>query len=174
MKIYLARHTKVALPPGICYGFANVALADSWEIDILKVTEKLQHIAEPKVYSSPLTRCTILARKISSNVTLDDRLKELNFGKWELQPWDDIEGPEADRWMKEYISFRCPDGESYLDLCERVKSFLADLKDTKRESSIIVTHAGIIHAFRNMLENVPLHESFNKKIAFGEVMELSL
>ena len=174
MKIRIVRHTQVALPSGICYGFSDVPLAASWEKDILKVTEQIQDTEGCLVYSSPLTRCKILAEKLSKNVIPDDRLKELNFGKWELQPWDKIDGPEADRWMKDYVNFRCPDGESYIDLCERVKAFLTDLQSNLFASCIIVTHAGVMHAANTILKHTPLHQSFETKIAFGEIMELSL
>jgi alpha-ribazole phosphatase len=174
MKIRIVRHTQVALPSGICYGFSDIPLAESWEKDIMKVTEQIQDTESCLVYSSPLIRCKILAEKFSNNVILDDRLKELNFGKWELQTWDKIEGPEADRWMKDYVNLRCPGGESYIDLCERVKSFLIDLQGNVLTSCIIVTHAGVMHATNTILKHMPLHQSFETKIAFGEVMELSL
>ena len=174
MKIRIVRHTQVGLPSGICYGFSDVPLAESWEKDISKVMEQIQDSKNCLVYSSPLTRCKILAEKLSGNVILDDRLKELNFGRWELQPWDKIEGPEAERWMKDYVNLRCPGGESYIDLCERVKSFLIDLQHNVFADCIIVTHAGVMHATNTILKHTPLHQSFETKIAFGEVMELSL
>jgi alpha-ribazole phosphatase len=174
MKIRIIRHTQVGLPVGICYGFSDVPLAESWEKDILKVLEQIQDSKDCLVYSSPLSRCKILAEKLSGNVVFDDRLKELNFGRWELQPWDKIDGPEADRWMKDYVNFRCPGGESYIDLSERVASFLADLRLTGIANSIIVTHAGVMHAFRNIIMHMPLHQSFESKIAYGEILQLSL
>jgi alpha-ribazole phosphatase len=174
MTINIIRHTPVALPSGICYGSSDVALADTWEADILKVTQSIQNSANTVVYSSPLVRCKLLAQALSNKVIIDDRLKELNFGDLELQPWDNLRSPEAEAWMNDYLNLRCPGGESYPELCERVNSFLTDLRATKHEESIIVTHAGIIRAMLVILRSITPQESFSTHIEYGEIIRLEI
>jgi alpha-ribazole phosphatase len=174
MQVYLVRHTRVALPPGICYGVSDVALAGSCEHEMNIVIQKLMHLSNPFVYSSPLSRCRLLAEKLSNKVILDDRLKELNFGVWELQPWDSIKGPEAGKWMNNFVNISCPGGESYLDLSERVRNFLFDLSNTNTNAIVIVTHAGIIRSILSMVQNIPLHQSFEIQIAYGEIVEICI
>jgi len=172
MNISLVRHTKVALPPGICYGISDVALADSYEHEIDSVYQKLKHLNNPVVYSSPLLRCRLLAEKLSAKVIFDDRLKELNFGVWELQPWDQIKGPDADAWMNDFVNIPCPGGESYRELNNRTTEFLSDLNNSKLSAAIIVTHAGVIRSMLSMIQNIPLHQSFEFQVMYGEIIDL--
>jgi alpha-ribazole phosphatase len=175
MNLYLVRHTRVAVDPGICYGITDVSLADTYIRDISDVTRQLSHLNNTVIYSSPLSRCRLLAEKITSRqIVFDDRLKELDFGKWEMQPWDTITGYEADLWMNDYVNVRCPEGESYIDLSVRVKSFLADLSKEKHETAIIVTHGGVVRTILTLLQNIPLLKSFDIKVQFGEVHRIVL
>ena len=86
MEIYLVRHTKVAVPPGIVYGHTDVSLSDSFEEEAAVVRKKVEGICFDAVWSSPLSRCVRLANYCGfRNIQTDDRLKELNFGEWELK-----------------------------------------------------------------------------------------
>jgi alpha-ribazole phosphatase len=171
MQVYLVRHTKTVLPEGICYGISDIALAEDFQNKMNDVVQKLKHLKNPVVYSSPLTRCRLLAEKISDKITIDDRLREMNFGIWELQSWDNIKGPEAEKWMNDFVNVPCPVGESYTELCTRVRSFLSDLICLNTNTVIIVTHAGIIRAMISLRYNIPLHQSFNFQIGFGEIFD---
>jgi alpha-ribazole phosphatase len=170
VNIYLVRHTRVAVAPNTCYGASDVSLADTCNEDISGVTRQLVHLNDPVVYSSPLSRCRLLAEKISPQVVFDDRLKELNFGEWEMQPWDSITGPEANRWMNDYVNARCPGGESYIDLSVRVQSFLSDVSDKNHETAIIVTHGGVIRTILAFIQDIPLIKSFDIKVQFGQII----
>src|SRR6266540_3817224 len=126
MLLHLIRHTKVNLPARTCYGYSDVPLLEGWEQEAEGLVQQLRHIQNPLVYSSPLSRCYLLACKLSHRVITDNRLKELNFGDWELKPWDEINDTQAKQWMNNFVETACPGGESYLDLSLRVKSFLTD------------------------------------------------
>jgi len=174
MHLFLIRHTQVALPSGICYGASDVELAESFTTESESIIEKLKHLSFPVVYSSPLMRCRMLANKLSSHVIIDNRLKELNFGQWELKPWDHITGPEAEKWMNDFVNTPCPQGESYLNLCTRVETFLADMDRTLSDPMLIVTHAGVIRAFISIIKNIEALQTFKIQIDFGEIIELEI
>ncbi|HEY4787554.1 MAG TPA: alpha-ribazole phosphatase [Bacteroidales bacterium] len=174
MKLYLVRHTAVNLPSGTCYGISDIPLRDNWEDEAGVIASRLAHLNNAVVYSSPSKRCKLLAKKISNKVFLDKRLQELNFGKWELKPWDEINGPTAEQWMNDFVHTRCEGGESYLDLSKRVKSFLTDLTCTKRETAIIVSHAGVIRAIVASVFDIPLKKSFEIKVDYGQITPLYL
>lgn len=174
MIIRLIRHTKVNLPPGICYGHSDVPLVENWESEAEEIIRKLQNQGNPLVFTSPLKRCRLLAEKISNRIIEDNRLKELNFGSWELIPWDDIHGSEAEHWMNNFVVARCPGGESYLDLHKRVKSFLYELPNYKEEEMIIVTHAGVIRALMSIVQKISLHNSFEISVSHGQIISLHL
>jgi alpha-ribazole phosphatase len=174
MLLYLIRHPAVKLPSGICYGASDVPLTDHWEEDAEEIISKLEHATNPLVYSSPLLRCRLLAEKISSQVIIDNRLKELDFGKWELKPWDEIKGPEAEKWMNDFVNEPCAGGESYIDLATRVRAFLRELDKKSNETFIIITHAGVIRTIFAILEHISLHKSFDIKVDYGQIIPLRL
>ena len=89
MEIYLIRHTTPEIEKGVCYGDSDIPLKDTFFLESEKVLNAIP-LNFDEVYSSPLQRCKQLAHVISEDITIDNRLKELNFGSWELKKWSDI------------------------------------------------------------------------------------
>jgi len=73
-----------------------------------------------------------MASFISEDIILDKRLMEMNFGNWELQPWNDIPVEEIKPWMDNFVTVRVPNGESFEDLHERVGEFYSELLQKKK------------------------------------------
>ena len=168
----LVRHTRTAISEGICYGQTDTDVADTFCSEYPAVVSQLEGIEFDLVYSSPLKRCLRLAELFSNNVLPDSRLLEVNFGHWEGVRWDDIfSSPDGKKWFSDYISMRCPGGESFIDLQQRAWSFLQDISG-KGKRILAVTHAGLMRA---MLVSLGLEEAdtvFGKKIPFGGVVML--
>lgn len=177
MIIYLLRHTRIDLENGICYGQMDVDVASSFNQEIITIENQLNKIPYDIIFSSPLKRCTKLANAINKNkipIHHDDRLKELNFGDWEGKYWKNIQlSKEAKHWFNDYINLACPNGESYIDLVSRVKSFISNLKSKYRDKiPLIVCHAGTIKAFQAIItKNLP-KDAMKFKIDFGQIIEL--
>ena len=178
MKLYLIRHTKVNTTTNICYGNSDIDVASSFNNESSLVLSKLKNISFDKIYSSPLTRCKKLAQTIPFNgkIEFDNRLKELNFGDWEQKNWEEIyKLPESEKWFNNYTTTRCPNGESYNDLTNRITSFVKDIKKlSNRKNICIVTHGGPIRIFISQLTKASTKKSFEIKINFGEVITLNL
>ena len=105
MEIILVRHTTPDIERGICYGQADIGLADNYKNEIKQVIKQLpENIGNYTCYSSPLQRCKTLAESITNTITFDDRLKELNFGDWELKSWDAINSEALDNWMTNFVN----------------------------------------------------------------------
>ncbi len=101
------------------------------------------NIKDKKIYSSPMKRCLSIANVLSDDVIIDNRLLEIDFGDFSSLTYLDIEKKypdEAKKWMSQKLNYKFPNGESYIDLKNRLKSFFNDLKS----SSVIVSHAGAI------------------------------
>ncbi len=174
MDFILIRHTKIAYPEGFCYGQTDVDVANSFEDEALQIVNKIENYTIKEVYSSPLKRCAILAERITqrkNEVIFDNRLKELNFGNWEGKSWDEVKNESLPFFSNFNIENRCPGGESYLDLLNRVSSFIKDLQTGNEGIICIVTHGGPIRAFFSLLNNYSYIEAFNIKIDFGEVIQ---
>ena len=170
MAVFLIRHTVTAVPKGICYGQTDVALAEDFQADFDRIKDAYPALKDIKtVYSSPLQRCSILARFLFPNeeVVFDKRLMELNFGKWELQAWDDLSKDELDPWMNDFVNVACPEGESYVALSRRVLEFWSNIDKSK--DCAIVSHGGAIRAILAHEQGVSLKDSFSIKVDLGEV-----
>ena len=173
MEIYLVRHTTPHIEKGICYGQSDVNLKDSYSEEFVKVEQQIPKSDSYHVISSPLKRCTLLARHFSKNIILKDALKELNFGKWELTPWNKIPENEISPWMSNFVNHPTPEGESYKAMANRVNNCLNKILDTPvNRPVIIVLHAGPIRAFLASLIHLDLKDSFNIKINYGDVFHI--
>ncbi len=177
MQITCIRHTSVNAPKGTCYGRTDVLLADSFPSEQEKIRSELGNTKFDAVFSSPSSRCTILATAISPDipVTADARLTELDFGDWEMTDWDTIfESPEGKAWFADYLSTPCPNGESFASQIARTRSFLNDLKDKPLQEVLIVTHAGVIRAMMTLLQKKTPRETFNIPIDLGQIITFNL
>jgi alpha-ribazole phosphatase len=178
VNLYLIRHTQTNVPAGICYGQTDVDTAGTFTQELEVVQTKLAHIAFTHCFSSPLHRCLHLAGELAGSlpVQTDDRLKELNFGLWEEQPWDKISETEVGKsWFKNFVHTPCPEGESFEQLQHRIQSFLNDLKTLPDDSEVlIVTHGGSIRAFLTLLEGHDPLIIFTQAIDYGEIKKRTL
>ena len=174
MEIYLIRHTQLSIAEGICYGQTDIPLAHTFEEEWKDLKNKLPCPFEA-VYSSPLKRCEILARRLSGKeVKCDHRLLELNFGTWEMKKWDDIDQHELHRWMNNFVQERVPQGESFQDLWVRVRAFLEELEKISFDKVAVVTHAGVIRTIIAHILGMPLQNAFQLGLDYGRVSLITL
>lgn len=169
MEIYLIRHTTPAVAKGLIYGRMDVTLADTFIEERKKILKKLP-LEIDVVYSSPSTRCTQLAAHISKNYKTDERLYEVNFGRWEGKTWDTIDQKESGPWMHDFVNVCPPGGESMLQMKKRVMRFWKELLQLSPGNAAVVTHGGVIRIILAAVKSVPLKSSFDIKIGFSDVI----
>ena len=147
MPVILVRHTRPAIPEGVCYGALDLDLAPTFDDEAAAVLTALPRAR--RLVSSPLRRCRRLAERIGAarDITpvFDERLREFDFGTWEGVPWDDIPRPELDAWAADFFHARPHGGESVRMLHDRVGAAIADYRGSGA-SHVVVTHAGVIKA----------------------------
>ncbi len=174
MEIVLIRHTKPDIEKGICYGQSDIDLADSFQQEINTIKEKISDYKKYKIYSSPLKRCKKLASSLfSTTIHFDDRLKELDFGNWELKAWDNISSNEMKPWMNDFVNKRVPNGESYVDLQKRTLAFIHE-KIKSQEDIVVVTHAGVIRALKAYFDKIKLKDSFKIRVDYGDIFTITV
>ena len=174
MNIYLIRHTLPDVLPGICYGHADLGVADSFATELQSLQAKLAHITNPVLVSSPLRRCFILAESLAKHfdipaVNKDERLMELNFGDWELKSWADIPQGVVSEWSDAHIKQAPPNGESYAELHARAKAFFEELVFKPHEHVLVFTHAGVIRALVAEISGMPLTAAADIEVDYGSV-----
>ncbi|MEM1129594.1 MAG: alpha-ribazole phosphatase family protein [Pseudomonadota bacterium] len=143
----MLRHTRPDVAPGICYGSSDVRLAGTFDDELSELLWRLPDIDH--LVSSPLSRCRRLAEEIGTRhgiaAVIDPDLSEMDFGRWEMQPWDDIPRHEIDQWATDFFGARPHGGENVSRFLHRVETCLARHSD-RSGNVLAVTHAGVIRA----------------------------
>lgn len=177
MNIYFIRHPKTVAPEGVCYGQTDLLPGEGELQKVVDgVGEKLSIPADAKFYSSPLQRCDLLAQALvnEQTVTHDDRLKEINFGSWEMTPWNAIPKSEQEAWSKDLLHSKAHGGESLTEMINRVRSFWNDIILTDSESIVVTCHAGILYSLLVILLDASPQKVFAMDIQYGEVLSVKL
>ena len=181
MKIYLVRHTETILDRGICYGKSDILIKEPY-LEEFKIISDTINEKSFNIYSSPLKRCTILAEFLNQlvynpeNIRLDNRLKEMNFGEWELMKWDDINAEQLKEWGDDFVNKSVPKGESFQQLSFRVIDFINSelFHQPADKPLVIVTHAGVIRCILCYINNISLKDAFNNSVTYGQVIKLNI
>lgn len=171
MELHLIRHPRPDVPAGVCYGQADVGLAES----AADVAARLRPLlpADFALHASPLARARLLAAELGAPV-LDDRLKEMHFGEWELRPYADI-GPAIDAWATDPMGFRAPGGESARDMSARVLAWLdALLARPPAEPVVVVAHGGPLRAIAGHLLGLAPERWLGLDFACGRATRLDV
>jgi alpha-ribazole phosphatase len=175
MKLTTIRHTSVEVPSSVFYGFTDVALKSSFPSEAETVKNQLTDKTFDKVFASPLSRCTLLSEYCGyPTPILDSRLKELNFGDWEMKSWMEIDKQEASAWLSDWIKYQAKNGESYQMMQIRVDAFMNDLKASGAQSVGVFTHGGVIRLIHVYLGIFQLENSFEFPVEYGQVFEFNI
>lgn len=174
MHIHLIRHTQPDIATNICYGQSDIPLATSFEAEKQAILQQLNHHYDA-VFSSPLVRCIQLAEAISTPIyQIDKRLLEMDFGIWELKPWHQIHSAQFEEWLADFVYIQAEQGESFIQLYQRVVDFVNDLTTQDYQSIAIVTHAGVIRAIWAWILEIPLQNMFRLQVRYGDICTVQL
>ncbi|NMG00580.1 alpha-ribazole phosphatase family protein [Aromatoleum toluolicum] len=171
MELHLIRHPRPDVPPGVCYGQSDVGLAESADA----VAARLRPILPERfaLHASPLARARLLAVELGTPV-LDDRLKEMHFGEWELRPYAEL-GPAIDTWATDPLGFRAPGGESAHDMSARVLQWLdALLAPLPADPVVVVAHGGPLRAIAGHLLGLPPERWLGLDFACGHATRIDV
>ncbi|MCQ2295127.1 MAG: alpha-ribazole phosphatase [Bacteroidales bacterium] len=175
MELYFIRHTSVAVAPGICYGSSDVALSPTFAQEAEGVAERLSGIAFDHVFSSPLTRAVELARYCGhGQPTIDSRVSEVDYGRWEMQPYDQIPPEEIQPWYDNWRYVRPPDGESFHDQYLRVSDFINQVKRHEWERVAVFCHGGVLLCAAIYAGQLQFDQEYNIHFPYGGVLTISI
>ena len=95
------------------------------------------------VVTSPQARCRAVGRWLARwgwRHRVDAALRELDFGRWDGQPWHAVPRHEFDAWCADFAQHAPGGGEPVAALLQRVRGF------DPGEARIVVTHGGWLSA----------------------------
>lgn len=179
MRIYLVRHPTPLVAPATCYGRSDVAVSEAENTRALRALVPALPRRTP-VFSSPALRCSGLAASLSRVLDCpapihDARLAEMDFGRWEMQSWNDIPRSEIDAWAADMAGCQPGGGENVTQVARRVRAFHDDLLQLRHDCAIVVCHAGTIRLLLACRPGLPIADMAldtartPHKIAYGEL-----
>lgn len=154
MNIYLLRHGQTEENrKGSYYGNLDISLNAIGISQGEKAKTFFNDIKLNRVYVSDKKRTLEMAKLVLGQAEIeiiqDNRINETNFGDFEGKTYEEIKtfyAEECTRWENDWKEFVPPNGESYIELCKRVKSFMEDIKKLDCDNILICTHSGVIRA----------------------------
>jgi alpha-ribazole phosphatase len=171
--LYLIRHTPVAEGEGVCYGVADLPLAQ----EPGAAAERLKALLPGRyeLVSSPLARCLALARALGEpriEPHLEPGLREIDFGRWELKRWNEIDREALDAWGRDPIDYRPPGGESARDMSRRALPALSRWLERRAGALVIVSHGGPLRAIAGTLLGLPAERWLALEFGHGTLTHL--
>ena len=175
MKVYVARHGQTAWNAlSKTCGKTDLPLTEEGIRQAEALAEKIKEVSPDLIIASTMIRAiqtaNIVADACGAPVITDERLVELDYGIFEGQ---DRKVP-AFLENKKHFAYRFPGGESMLQLCYRIYSFLEDLKKRKEEKILVVCHGGVCRMMNTYFEDMKNEEFVVYSPANAEVKEYTL
>lgn len=180
MRLYLVRHPQPVVAAGVCYGASDLPVT-SEECGRVCDTLLAQLPRDTPLFSSPLRRCAELAELLANALdnrppTYDQRLVEMHFGQWEMQRWESLPRAEIDAWASDLAYYRPGNGESVVQVAQRVQAFVDQLLALQIPQAIIVAHAGTMRLLDARQAGLSLEETARRaaqtenRIGYGELL----
>lgn len=160
MKIWVTRHGQTNLNKNkLMQGIVDEPLNDTGRTQAKSVRESIGDIKFDAVFASPLDRAietaTIVGNVGRDEIIVDDRIIEVNFGKYERKSYY-LLGPAMTAYWTLPEVFNAPKTvETIPSMVERTKDFLQELEQKDYENVLVVCHGGIIRAICGYLEDKP-------------------
>lgn len=175
MKVVLVRHTSVDVPKGTCYGWTDVAVADTFDSEAALTNDALHGMTFDRVYCSPLSRARKLAAACGfRDPIIDERLKEMNMGDWEMQRFEDINDPNLQLWYDDYLNRPTTNGESFRMLYARVSDFLDEVRARDYCRIAVFAHGGVLLCAGLYVGIYKEQNLFDNITPYGGLMEIDV
>lgn len=168
MNLYLVRHGETEW--NRLRKFQGQQNSELTEIGIEQAKALGEYLKKAKiefdyVYSSPLLRAYHTAQLITDlDIIKDDRIMEMDFGKWEGMDLDFIKKDALENfenffYKTEEYTHEPHEAESFEKLENRVKSFLDEIKEKhKSENILVVSHGVALKVFIKVIKKQSLKE----------------
>ncbi len=146
MDIIMIRHGETEDNKEKIFSRDNTGLTEKGKEQIKGTKKLLKNIDFNRVYYSPLKRTVETLEALGLTGTEEARLREINFGIFTGKTFEDILKAyprETKAWLDNPQNYIIPQGESLLDVYNRVVEFLEKISKVN-ENILLVTHDCII------------------------------
>jgi probable phosphoglycerate mutase len=141
LDLWLVRHGATGwTESGRLCGWSDVPLSHLGESQARSLRLRLAGERFDGVWASDLVRCADFATMAYGNVTVDSRLREMDFGSLEGRTWQECDAMTREA-LSRFDGFAAPGGETLDRLRTRVTGFLEELAPGRH---LVFTHGGVI------------------------------
>lgn len=169
--LYIVRHGETDWNKmGKYQGITDVPLNENGLNQAKACGEALKDITFDRILSSDLSRALVTAETIRGDrntpITVDKRLRELNFGDWEAMLFSEIEerwpGLIDEMYLRPHL-VKVPNGESFKDLQDRAWTGLEEFLNgnDEEETLLIACHGGTIRTLLCKLLDISISHCWN-------------
>lgn len=155
-RLWLVRHARPLIAPGICYGALDVPADPAATADCARrMAQALP--AGLSAHHSPLQRCELLAQALQAlrpdlTPKPDPRLVEMDFGTWEGLAWNTIAREDIDTWTARFAEHRPGGGDCLAAMLDRVAAALHEARTGPPGDVLWISHAGVARCVQWLLE----------------------
>ncbi len=165
VKLYIIRHAESEWNPiGRYQGLLDPELSQRGREQAKRLREHFKNISLDAIYSSPLKRTYETALEVAEaqglEVVKEERVIEIDHGVWSGLLVEEVQQKYPEdfkRWLEEPHKIRFEGGESLIEVQERVKDFLQDIKEKHWGQRVaVVSHTVPIRTMYCTLLNIDL------------------
>ncbi len=171
--LHVLRHGRTeANKSGLLLGRADPDLDDTGRQQAAAAAAALP--VGTRVISSPLARTRQTASFLDPDHEVDDRLLELDYGEFDLQPLSDIPAATWADWRAD-PTFAPPGGESLAELYERVAELLDEIAPMAEDRDVVlVSHVSPIKAAMAWALGVGIDISWRSHVAQASMVRIAV
>ncbi|CAM3954697.1 histidine phosphatase family protein [Alkalicoccus chagannorensis] len=153
MELTLLRHAVTEANKEKRYvGSTDVPLAEGAALD--DAAAVLKKASYDTMLTSDRLRCVQTAALLEKEeaAEVDARLRELDFGEWEMKTYEELQHHAAyRRWLEQPLHHAPPGGEHPQDLLQRTAALLEE-RGSPGKRVLFVTHGGVIRIMYYLLK----------------------
>ena len=151
MKIWITRHGQTRYNKAKrMQGRTDEPLNETGILQAKEARKKIGDMHFDAVIASPLDRAittgAIIGGIEKSDVIVDERIIEADFGKYELRKYSSMGLPMTLYWALPEVFPAPPTVETVASLVERSSSFLRELEQKDYDNVLVACHGGIMRA----------------------------
>lgn len=185
MRLFLTRHGQTDWNiAGRYQGQSDISLNQTGQLQAEQIAKRLSTETIHAIYSSDLSRAKDTASKIrnlqgqSPAFQIDSRWRELSFGDWEGMTYKEMSAhsPELfSKWMVNPKDTSTPNGETLVQLAERVKAAFDEIKNNHQDQTVLVVgHSGSLQTLLAVTLGVDLNRYWQFRVGQASLSELNV
>ena len=176
-ELVLVRHGETVGQSSVrLYGATDVALSDLGRRQMARVRDALASERFDAVIASPLCRSRESAEIVSGRApVVVPGFREVSFGRWEGWTLAEVAQRDPDGDKERALGrddYRYPDGESRLELRQRIARAAVEHLDPPPRSALAVLHKGVIKTLIATLTGLPYAEARDLPCELGSIQRL--